>query len=782
MSIFNLAKANIKHNKSATLSLIVLILIAAMMLHIGLMIMTQMTVFYKEKVEELGDAHISVITRSESHSEQYRRFFEAQDNVELIEMQEGILLEGTKFRYVDKDMEIPVLLLNAEAERTISPFKLAVASELEEGARERSIYLPYTLKADAGYKLGDKFTLQGLDQEFRIAGFFETTMFGTNHLGLFKLLVPDAAYRLLADELGHTERAVILSVWLTDIGETSKLNGEFERQHSQLAEEGGDPYRSLDVLTAEYSSMITVNIVAMILVAFALVMILVALIVIKFRVTNSIEDGMVNIGVLKAMGYTTRQIAGSLVLQYMLITCLAGVAGVALSYTLLPATGELVASLSSLIWVPAWHLTADVLSLLVVIVLVMAVTGFAVLRIRKLFPVTALRGGIMTHSFRKNYLPLDRTRGGLTLLLAGKTITSLRKPYLTIALIVTAVTFASVFVIVLYYNIAVNHTAFIELTGEEISDVMVIGQKDADGEELMNLLEGQEEVTKVNLWDGMNVQLDGQNVFTYITDDYRKLEKQEIYKGRYPVYDNELAITWLVAEQLGKDLGDTVEVKIGNITRTYLITGLHQSLNNMGLLGYMTLSGVQEHMPGYEVRSFNVHLEPAVDNESFISRLKVEYDHLFAELINIEEMVAGQMNAYTSIVLMVTVAILAITVLVVVLILYLLIKTMIIKRKREYGIQMANGFTTWQLMNQIALSFMPVVMLGVLIGGLLGSFYTNELLSVLLSGAGVKKVDFTIDPVSIVMLCGGLILLAYIISMLASRRIGRISPYELITE
>ena len=42
--------------------------------------------------------------------------------------------------------------------------------------------------------------------------------------------------------------------------------------------------------------------------------------------------------------------------------------------------------------------------------------------------------------------------------------------------------------------------------------------------------------------------------------------------------------------------------------------------------------------------------------------------------------------------------------------------------------------------------------------------------------------DFTIDPVLIVMLGGGLILLAYVISMLASRRISRISPYELITE
>ena len=68
--------------------------------------------------------------------------------------------------------------------------------------------------------------------------------------------------------------------------------------------------------------MLPINMVAMILVAFAAVIVLVSLIVIKFRVTNSIDDGIINIGVLKAVGYTSRQILASITLQFMLIAFL----------------------------------------------------------------------------------------------------------------------------------------------------------------------------------------------------------------------------------------------------------------------------------------------------------------------------------------------------------------------------------------------------------------------------------------------------------------------------
>jgi len=780
MTVFNLAYANIKNHKSASISLFVLIVIAGLLLNVGLTIMTQIQVFYDDKVAELQDAHLSVMTRSAEHSDEYHEYFSSYAGVSKVESRDVLLLEGTSFRYGDTDLSITTLLLDAEAERSVSPLQLIEQLPTES---DRDLYLPYSLQTDGRYALGDTFTLHYLDRayEFRVAGFFETTMYGTHNMGVLKLLLPHASYERIASDLdGHAD-AIQLSVVLADGEQASQLYRDFKKQHSDQVGEGGDSYWILDIQTAKYASTITVNIVAMILVAFAAVMIIVSLIVIKFRVTNSIEDGMVNLGVLKAVGYTNRQIITSINLQFLLITCCAGIVGVGLSYLVLPALGLIIASLTGLIWSQRFSWSIDTISVMAVVLLVLAVTGSAAYRIRKLFPVTALRGGLTTHSFRRNHFPLDRAKGGLSVLLAGKTIFANRKMSITIGLIMAAVTFAAVFSIVLYYNIAVNNTAFVHLTGVETSDVIVVGKPEADSEELLAAIQDQEGVSKVVLWDGLNAIIDGQSFFTRVSDDYSKLENHGVYEGRYPIHDNEIVISWLIADQLDKSIGDTVEVTLGESTRTYLVTGLNQSINNMGLVAYLPLVGLQQQLPQYEGKVFNVYMDD-LEPTAYMERMIREHGALISEIVDIEETLASQMSVYSSIMYVVMVLILAITTLVVVLILYLVIKTMIIKRKKEYGIQKASGYTTWQLMNQVALSFVPIVALGVAVGCLLGSLYTNPLLSILLSGAGVKNVSFTIDLTSIIVLCGGVVVLAYLVSVLVSRRIRRISPYELITE
>jgi len=101
---------------------------------------------------------------------------------------------------------------------------------------------------------------------------------------------------------------------------------------------------------------------------------------------------------------------------------------------------------------------------------------------------------------------------------------------------------------------------------------------------------------------------------------------------------------------------------------------------------------------------------------------------------------------------------------------------MIYKRKKELGIYRSLGYTTLQLMSQISLSFMPVVIAGVALGGLLGKLYTNKVLSILLS------VNFTIPPLLVAAICILLIVLAYAVSMTVARGIRKITVYRLITE
>jgi len=78
--------------------------------------------------------------------------------------------------------------------------------------------------------------------------------------------------------------------------------------------------------------------------------------------------------------------------------------------------------------------------------------------------------------------------------------------------------------------------------------------------------------------------------------------------------------------------------------------------------------------------------------------------------------------------------------------------------------------------------FVPVVMAGVMIGGVLGYLFTNATLTLLLSGAGIHKVEFIVRLPLIAAICAGLIGLSYAVAMLVSGGIRRITAYGLITE
>ncbi|MNI48131.1 FtsX-like permease family protein [compost metagenome] len=149
---------------------------------------------------------------------------------------------------------------------------------------------------------------------------------------------------------------------------------------------------------------------------------------------------------------------------------------------------------------------------------------------------------------------------------------------------------------------------------------------------------------------------------------------------------------------------------------------------------------------------------------------------------NLREIGEAQLSNFSSAMNTVVLIVLLVTAVVVSLILYLVIKTMIVKRKRELGIYKAMGYTTYQLMTQIALSFTPVVIVGTTIGGFLGCIGTNPLLSILVRSIGISNSQFKVHLPSVMILCIGIVVFSYLISMLVARRIKRITAYGMITE
>ncbi|MBA9083813.1 putative ABC transport system permease protein [Fontibacillus solani] len=784
MKLLNLALANIKKSKSAACSLGLLILISTLLLNIGIGIYTKVDTFYLDKIEESHSPHAIVILNHKEYKQAYEDFFRGDSRVNEVEMEDILYLGNAKMEFGANEVGIGGAFLNADQERNMAPFQLVEGNKV---AKDNAIYVPLSMK-NGGYELGDSLKFTYLEQEFNysIEGFYESPTLGTLNAAAMKYFLPDNAYQRMYDEIGEGAGSNLLSIRLDDVEQSTLLMRDFKNETDvQLSAIGsfGNTYDT-DMPGMTMASMMMISIISMVLVAFAGIIVIVSLIVIRFRVVNSIDDSMTNIGALGAMGYTSKQIIASMVLQFTCIGMIGAIIGVVLSYVVTPLFSGTLSSMAGLLWQSGFQPSRDLVSFLIIIGLLLIVTLVSSRKIKKLPPVVALRGGILTHSFKRNYFPLSEAKGGLGWVLACKTMATHMKQNIIIGLIIIGVTFASVFAVISYYNFSVDNTAFYNMLGIELSDAAVTAKPTTDIEGLVAQLKAMDSVRKTTKINSATLLMDGIDMATFVSDDYSQMDYLSAYKGRLPIYDNEVVITGVMADKLSKEVGDTIDVKSGDTSGKYLITGLTQTMNNSGKVAYISLSGMKKLNPDYHISTINVYLNHTdrTDEQEYIDQVKAIFGDQIVQVQNLREIGEAQLSNFSSAMNTVVLIVLLVTAVVVSLILYLVIKTMIVKRKRELGVYKAMGYTTYQLMTQIALSFTPVVIVGTTAGGILGCIGTNPLLSILVRSIGISNSQFKVHLPTVMILCIGIVVFSYLISMLVARRIKRITAYGMITE
>ena len=112
----------------------------------------------------------------------------------------------------------------------------------------------------------------------------------------------------------------------------------------------------------------------------------------------------------------------------------------------------------------------------------------------------------------------------------------------------------------------------------------------------------------------------------------------------------------------------------------------------------------------------------------------------------------------------------------------LLLKTMFIKKEREFGIKKAVGFTSTQLRYQLALSLMPTTIAAAVSGSLLGYFILNPLFTLILSGYGIRDANLLLQPLVIPITAFAVTIMVFVFCFLMSGKMKRVSAYKLIQE
>lgn len=289
-------------------------------------------------------------------------------------------------------------------------------------------------------------------------------------------------------------------------------------------------------------------------------------------------------------------------------------------------------------------------------------------------------------------------------------------------------------------------------------------------------------VEKVYLYKSLNVShVGGAELMATICEDFSKVNNQKtVFEGRFPKYDNEIAIAAKYAKENSFKVGDEIEITANGKEEKYLICGFTQISNNLGRDCLFTRSGY-ERLGMLTSTDYYINLTSETDIDSFNMEMQKKFDDSINTTININEIIEGAAGVYVSLMTIIVIAILVLSAIIIAFVLYLLVRTILNNKICDYGIMKALGFTTSQLIMQTALSFMPVTILSTVVGLIVCSLIINPLTALFLSGIGIVKCTFAV-PVGFITIAGvGLVLFAFVTVCLLSLKIRKIAPRALLS-
>ena len=774
--LFLIARSNMRKAKGQTVAIVVLILLAAIMLNLWLMLSTDYHANFERYHKKLNAEHVTLSV--DGDTEEIRSFLaqtlENSENVSQFNLHGCLSMVGT-FPYNGGEMNGWFVFTekNAALTRSIGRAEIVEDSDIKSG-----VYIPMLYKSkeiDVGKDI--KINIGSRSVKYKVCGFLNSVMMGSHNCSLTQIILTQDKYDELSG-LGYAPAATLCSVRLKNF----KQNQNFEAELKSAVTE-----KFTDILitsncydTVSQSRYISQMICSGIMSTAAFLVLLIAIVVIISNIINYIQVNLKNLGALKAVGYTSKQIVFVLLLQFIGLTLITAVIGSALSYCLFPFVNSMMISQTGIPYAVRFLPLPVIASLLILGSAVALSVWLAARKVNKIEPIVALRSGIQTHNFKRNRVPLEKTKAPLNLALALKTTLSGFKHNITVCITMLVLSLVVVFSGLMTENIIVDMTPFLNLIAGETSDSCINVSVETE-QQFLEIMKNDSRVEKIYLYNSINVShVGGADLMATLSEDFSEVNnKNVVYKGRFPKYDNEIAVAAKYARERKLEIGDQIDISANGKTQKYLISGFTQISNYLGRDCLLTRQGY-ERLGKLSNVSYYINLTVQTDIDAFNTEMKARFENSVNTVINIEKAIQSAGNVYVTLMTIIVIAILFLSLIIIAFVLYLLVRTMLNNKKRDYGILKALGFTTKQLILQTALSFMPVIIISIIIGLVISSFVINPLVSVFLSGIGIVKCTFAV-PVGFITAAGiSLILLSFAIACLLSLKIKKIAPRTLL--
>lgn len=836
MKIFRLSLFNLKRNKREAVAIVFLILITVFLMATFAVSITQINSAFDRAFEETGCADFVLLFQADKYRDIYRDILEEEYNV--TDVREGSVLLGAGASAISKkggSVAYNMIFADENTERKMENFqKLNALPDDEIEKLSHPVWLPQYFEITAGYAPGETFTLVsgGRDYPFTIAGFYNTGLY--NSSSMLKCIISDDDMVLLS--------AVYEEYRMIAFDTERKFS--YEEYYEKCSAKTNENVLSAVIpLDKDTERMVETSYLAIFLymsVFLSIVTMISALFLILHKISKDMEEQMVQIGVLEALGYTSRELSLSYICEYILTGGIGAVTGGITAVAFSPVMDTLTRGMMN----RDVHTDVNILRILIVVIsIIVLVTLFALsraARVKKIPPVVAFRKGIKTHHFRKNILPLEKMRHSINVQLAFKGIFNDFRSNIGTGICMIAAGVAIMFSVYLFDFFKSGYNGLIGVLGMETPDISIIMMSGVNGENFCDEIREFPEVEKVLLTRAMGnyVEIKGCNqsatVFSYA--DFSLTDNIRLKTGRFPEYDNEIMISARREETENRHIGDSIIIKGDVCEKSYIITGIVTAMNNNGMSVYMTEDGYRRIRPNDRPNIVEITLKNEEDRPAFTDKLTALYgasakdtayeqtiqtaqgsleerirakaDEKMAVLISqygvtdidyairigdtvisgnssrfvikeissMKDFLKSQMESIAAVTKIFSFCAVIFIAVVVAVILGIIAVSAVKRQRRELGIMKSMGYTSRELMIQLTLRILPVTIISSCIAAVLSVWVQRAFW---MAAFGVQIPE---SPPLIIGTVAALVLFCLTVTYISAGSIRKISVTELMTE
>ncbi|TYQ15843.1 UNVERIFIED_CONTAM: ABC-type lipoprotein release transport system permease subunit [Acetivibrio alkalicellulosi] len=788
-SIFLMAFANIKRRKTQSILIGIIIMVSSLIFSTAVGLLFSLNKPFETMQENQNASHILIMFDNKIHNaSKVSEWWMNNTSVTGVtgimpyhSVNESPIHNGNKLNTMINLSELPSDELSVDTLYIVEGDKKPYP-EFDE------VWIPTSFAYGSNIKIGDTFSIPVYNgtRDFVVSAIVVDPIFSTNFINPTRVWISPGHLPFLfpASRLD----SVHMGIQLEDPTAVSKLWAEFE-------EYLGVPFSGLrlDHELIKFSFVFLYLLIGAILLIFSILIILVTFYIISSTIASSIISDYKTIGILKAQGLTPGDLVTVYVTQYTILSSVFILSGVTLSIF---AVKTILQTLTRSLGIIRFDLQATLplllLSFLFLFALTLVIAYLNARKAGKVKPAEAIRYGAPSKKYHKANTIKVTSMGKLPLsmIIGIKQLLSQKRQAAFLLIIFFLTSFVLTFSVNGYNSISKmpnnlslwgfdESHVYIERSGKRIT---------IDHNELMDELSLDERVKSVVplswIITGV-VPEDQQNPSMNIIGVAYEGDMSSInlinLEGINPQNQDEISIATNTAKKYNKKIGDDFELFIEGKKIIFKVTGIYQSMSNLGQGYRIQTSAVKNVNPLFEPSSYAVLLNNPKDSERFI----YHYENLFGEAVELSLTTEFFGEMFDEVTMSMGAALAFIAVIFVIVLIAIIINSTLLgihRHKKNYGIYKSFGMTPFELRLSILYKNLAAGIPSILLGVPISLYISPKIVESLLSQMGVIKFPVTVHVSGTVAAMIFCLLVCIISTWVSSGQVLKISPKILVSE